>query len=370
MKITATGSRASGARDRKAFERAVRAIGTRARAATSRRDFEHLRRIERRGRWCRALGLATAWIRPNPASAALVSMAQSTRWLILHHVSHKAYDRIDGIPDRYTSAGFAAGGRRFVDWFDWIEPDHWAYEHNHAHHFHLGEDTDPDVLERNSEAFRRLPIPNATKRALVGVFAGVWRIVYYAPATVRIGMNRGADDPSAEGSAWDPRNRMGRRLWSRAMLPVGLHRFVVVPLLFFPLGRRAVRNVAINMAIAEAMSNVHAFLTVVPSHTASDLWRFDSRPRDRAEHLVRQVLGSANYPTGGDTRDHLSLWLNYQIEHHLLPDLTMYQYQQVQPEIRQLCEEHDLAYIQEPMLVRLKRTMRVAVGSERMRRES
>ena len=123
-------------------------------------DFVHLRRIERYGLVATLLGYATAWIIPNPLSAFLLSLGQFTRWLLAHHILHRGYDRVPGIPPRYTSRVFARGWRRYVDWFDWLLPEAWDHEHNVLHHYHTGEDGDPDVAERHLEFLRRLRIPH------------------------------------------------------------------------------------------------------------------------------------------------------------------------------------------------------------------
>ena len=84
-------------------------------------DFHHLLKIERWGRICTGLGYATAWIIPNPVSAYLISQGNFTRWTtVAHHVLHRGYDRIEGIPAHYTSKGFAKGWRRYLDWLDWM----------------------------------------------------------------------------------------------------------------------------------------------------------------------------------------------------------------------------------------------------------
>ena len=109
-------------------------------------DFAHLRRVERWGRIATAIGYLTAWIIPNPITAFALALGQSTRWLLAHHITHRGYDRVPGIPARYTSRGFAKGWRRYIDWFDWIEPAAWDYEHNQLHHYHTAEETDPDQV--------------------------------------------------------------------------------------------------------------------------------------------------------------------------------------------------------------------------------
>ena len=119
----------------------------------------------RLGRAATALGLATCWIAPNPLSAAALSFGRSTRWLLMHHIGHRGYDKVPGVPARYTSKVFARGRRRFVDWADWMIPEAWIYEHNVLHHSHTGEDRDPDLIERNAETLRSSNLPMAARYA-------------------------------------------------------------------------------------------------------------------------------------------------------------------------------------------------------------
>ena len=55
-----------------ALERDLLALRAEMEAAIGPEDFEHFRSIERGGRLCTALGYATAWVMPNPLSAALL----------------------------------------------------------------------------------------------------------------------------------------------------------------------------------------------------------------------------------------------------------------------------------------------------------
>ena len=87
---------------------------------------------------------------------------------------------------RYTSRGFARGWRRFVDWFDWILPSGWDYEHNTLHHAYTGEDKDPDVVERHAEFLRALRVPLVVKYAVLMLVALTWKFSYYAPRTMSV----------------------------------------------------------------------------------------------------------------------------------------------------------------------------------------
>jgi len=346
--------------DVEAFARDVQALRREILASLGEEDLVHLRKIERWGRTATAVGLATAWAGPNLISAAGLALGRSTRWILMHHIGHRGYDRVPGVPEHHTSAKFARGNRRFLDWPDWIEPEAWKYEHNSLHHAHTGEADDPDLVERNAAWVHGMPEP---LRWLM--FAGLtitWRSTYYAPNTMQEWLGKGGAKPSS------------RELWSavlqRCWLPYAGYAFVGLPLLYAPLGPLAVASAFCNSVLADVLSNAHTFLVVGPNHAGDDLHRFDDRSSSKAEHLVRQVLGSTNYPTGGDGNDYAHLWLNYQIEHHLFPDVSMLQYQKVQPRVKALCEKHGLPYVQESVFRRFSKMAKVFVGRTLMRRDA
>jgi fatty acid desaturase len=337
-------------------------------------DFAHLRRIERYGTLASLLGYSTAWVFPNPLTAFALSLGQITRWLLAHHITHRGYDRVPGIPPRYTSRVFARGWRRYVDWFDWLLPEAWDHEHNVLHHYHTGEDADPDLAERNMESLRAMPLPAWMKLSLIAVLACTWKIIYYAPNSLSV------LDPDSRkrlrhehiaylsiGNLIDFRRKAVRRLWLSCYLPYGIVHFGLVPLAFLPLGTTAAWYVLFNKLLAEAMTNLHAFLVIAPNHTADDLYRFAFHYDRKEEFYVTQVMGSANYHCGGEFIDYMSCWLNYQIEHHLFPDLPMRQYSRIQPEVKALCEKHGIPYRQESVFRRFGRLLDVAVGKTSMR---
>jgi fatty acid desaturase len=141
-----------------------------------------------------------------------------------------------------------------------------------------------------------------------------------------------------------------------------------MPVAFLPLGPWAATSALLNSLFAELLTNLHTFLVIGPNHTGSDLYRFDARPGSRGEHYARQVIGSANYTCGTDVVDFAHMWLNYQIEHHLFPDLPMRKYQQMQPRVKELCARHGIAYTQESVLTRFRKMVEVMVGDAHMAR--
>lgn len=339
-------------------------------------DYQHLRKLERWGRICTALGYATAWIIPNPLSAFLISLGNFNRWAnIAHPVSHGGYDGIKGIPAHYASNHFAQGWRRAIDWLDWITPTGWHEEHNRAHHLALGEERDPDQVEHNLAWLRDSKLPMWLRYVVVALFACVWKPIYYAQSTlielrVQNAKKRGeaAEVTTALSMrAWSPLHKEGRQYWGWSILPYAATRFVIIPALFLPLGITAALNVLLTSLMAEVLTNLHAFLVIVPNHTGDDIYRFREPMKNQQEFYYRQVVGSVNYRTGSDLNDFFHGWLNYQIEYHLWPSLPLSQYQQLQPEVKALCEKHGIAYRQESVFKRLIKAVDVMVGKTSMR---
>ncbi|MEM6925653.1 MAG: fatty acid desaturase [Myxococcota bacterium] len=344
--------------DAAAFAADLDALRKRARDSLSSDDLAHRARVAWWARIATLGGLATAWLAPNPLAIVLLSTGLFARWaMIAHHTLHRGYDHVPGAKPHQTSRGFAKGWRRFVDWLDWIDPAAWAHEHNQLHHYRLGEEEDPDLLERNVAWMADNGWSRPARFAVVAFFMLTWKWSYYAPNTLRAHLR---SDRSLAQMWTLP------AFWMRCILPYGLWRFVVLPLLFLPLGPWAAGSVLVNLVLAELLSNVHGFVVIVTNHAGDDLHRFAGPMGDKAEFYRRQVVGSTNFRTGGFVNDFLHGWLNYQIEHHLFPDLPMSTLTRLQPEVKALCERHGVTYIQESVFTRLRKTVAIAVGDAHM----
>jgi fatty acid desaturase len=341
------------------------------------KDYKHLLKMERWGRVCSILGYGTAWIIPNPVSAFLISIGNINRWAnMAHPILHGGYDKVDGIPERYTSKGFAKGRRRMLDWPDWFLVEGWHQEHNCLHHYRLGEDVDPSHLEKNMRWLRESKIPMWLRYTLVAFFACIWKPIYYSQSTLRELRTLDAkkrDDKSYKAitskspRCWSPFHSEGQRYWLKCFLPYFTFRFIFIPALFLPLGTTAVISVFITSLIAEIMTNLHSFLVIIPNHTGDDIPGFDDRTTSKSEFYYRQIEGSVNFRTGSEVNDFLHGGLNYQIEHHLWPAMPVSQYQKLQPKVKALCEKHGVEYKQESVFRRLKKAVDVMVGKTSMK---
>ena len=338
-------------------------------------DLTHLKRMMRWGRACSVAGYATAWLAPNPISAWLIAQGNFTRWAMIgHHVIHRGYDKIPDVPKHLTSKGFAKGWRRFTEWFDWMDPEAWNQEHNFLHHYKLGEEHDPDQPEENLEFLRDSPIPQLLRYPVVAFFAMTWKPLYYAPNTIlelrKVRQRRDKQPVEKfwlfDWRVWQPFVNPGREIWLKCWGPYILFYFVALPLLFLPLGPWFAASMFINRLMAEVIANVYSFLVIVPNHAGDDVYRFDDAIENRDEFYLRQIVGSVNYTCGGDFNDFLHGWLNYQIEHHLWPDLSMRQYQRAHPRVKAICAKHGVPFVQESVFKRAKKLVDVMVGRTSM----
>lgn len=336
-------------------------------------DFQHMKRMELWGKACSLLGYGTAWLAPNPISALLISQGNFTRWTqVAHPIQHRGYDKIKQAPRHYQSKGFAKGWRRFLDWPDWMTPAGWHHEHDELHHYRLGETADPNNAQHNMQWLRQSRLPMWSRYLIVAFFSGIWKLSYYTPRLhkeLRMNDCRMHKQPAPimdRLDAWSIRSPQGRGLWFKSIVPYMTYRFLLLPALFLPLGMTAFTNVLLTSVMAEIFTNMHSFLVMMPNHAGDDVMAFDDKSNSKGEFYLRQILGSVNYPTGSNTNDFFYGWLNYQIEHHLWPDLPLSQYQKLQPQVKALCEKHGIPYCQDSVFKRLRKAVDIMVGKTSM----
>ncbi|MEA3316044.1 MAG: fatty acid desaturase [Campylobacterota bacterium] len=349
-------------------------------------DFEHLLKLERWGRGFTISGFSLillivfyidslstiSIVLISILSSILIGIGNVSRWSdIAHPILHGAYDKVPNIPYRYTKKGFASGNRRFIDWLDWIKPDAWIFEHNIMHHYHLGELDDPDNIEKNMVWLHESKVPMFFRYVFVYVFALTWKLTYYAPNTLRILENKERARkklPPKRKYEISPFKENGLELWKNYILPFGLTKFILLPLLFLPFGTTALITVFTIMVMSEIYANFHSFLVITPNHSAEDIYQFSTPHKTQGEYYLRQIMGSVNYNTGSDLVDFLHGFLNYQVEHHIFPDRTNFFYQKSQPIIKEICKKHNLEYRQESVFKRFFMTLELMVGKTKVLR--
>lgn len=375
--------------DYEAFGKDVAELGKQLLSETGDADVKHLQKIVKWRNVAAILGLATCWTTPNPLTIIALSTWTYASWtMIAHHTCHGGYNRVDA--GRYNSRRFGLGLiNRCIDWLDWMQPEAWNLEHNRLHHYSLNEEEDPDLVQRNIEFVREANVPMMFKYAVVLAFLPVWKWYYYAPNTfkelktnewVKAGkkLPDGFDPKEAitVATLMDPRKKSVRQIINPLDFLVNcvgpqLGRCIVIPsaLALIPnVGLTLAVHALVNLILAELLTNVHSFVTIVTNHCGDDMYTFDDavKPKTGAFYC-RQVIGSANYAAGSDMIDFSHGFLNYQIEHHVYPDLSMLQYQKGAPRLKAICDEHGVPYIQESVFERLRKTINIMVGKTTMR---
>merc|ERR1719231_1231900 len=158
--------------------------------------------------------------------------------------------------------------------------------------------------------------------------------------------------------------------FGRVLGPFFVRQFMLIPALAgLAFGATAFRNALISLVCAEVLTNIHSFIIIVTNHAGDDLYRFERHCTARSgTFYLRQIISSANFQMGTDLIDFHHGWLNYQVEHHLWPDLSMRSYQKAAPLVRSLCAKHGVPYVQHSVFWRLKKTVDIMVGNTSMRK--
>jgi len=382
----------------------IRAIEKETRESMGQDDLNHLQKMRNITLVIYALGLATAgWAQLpwNPISAILLSVSICVRWTMIgHHTCHGGYNGVVGGEHRFHRSKFARGPvRRFIDWCDWMLPEAWDVEHNFKHHYELGEASDPDLLERNAHSIRvSKKLPLFAKYMEMFALMLMWKWFYYAPNTVKEMYDRQEELAKAKGKDFKPQpfkmppapgnfgtstkaatikdvffqafkgNFYPFKVMFGVLAPYFTAHFIVTPGIFYALFGKAVALTALaNLALAEVLTNIHSFIIVVPNHAGEDVYRFNTPVKVKSdEFYLRAVIGSVNFNTGSDLIDYPHGWLNYQIEHHMWPDMSMLAYQRAAPKVKAVCEKYGVPYVQENVFKRLWRTLQIGVGTKSM----
>lgn len=388
--------------DYAAFRKDVHALGQRLEKGQGEADVRHLKKMILWSNMCGAVGVATMWM-SSPLGRLLSVVGLSTwtctRWTMIgHHICHGGYNRQDET-GRFTSGGFALGSvyRRARDWFDWMLPEAWNVEHNNLHHFRLGESGDPDLVERNLELMRSIGVPRPLKYVAVAFLAAMWKWYYYAPNTykqLKIKQMRGEGKVVSETEAhepftlpvalFDPKEaaKFGTSpldFMKSVMGPYLALRFFALPAPLLLFSRSLYLAGVTNLLLADVLSNIHSFIIIATNHCGDDMYKFDRSVKPRSgSFYLRAVTSSSNFRTANglgkkvhgfraDLNDFLHGWLNYQVEHHAFPQLSMLSYQKSAPEMRAICEKHGVPYVQQNVFKRLKKTADIMVGATSMR---
>lgn len=378
--------------DLHSFTKDIRELGDQLEKEQGEADVRHLNKMIMWSNLCAAVGFITMGLGVNIVSIVALSTWTFTRWtMIAHHTCHGGYDRCHPNKGRWNRFKFALGSlwRRVCDWLDWMMPEAWNVEHNNRHHYSLSEVDDPDLVENNLATLREMRLPLIVKYVAVAFFMCTWKWFYYAPNTYKeLKLAKLRRDGQKLPKGVNPEDAVTVKsilfcenpfysAWEFLSIVIGPYlviHFFLLPLPLMILGQLQGNGDAMywsavkNLVFAELLTNAHGFLAVVTNHAGDDMYRFREGCRPfSGSFYVRQVLASVDFARGTDIVDFSHGYLNYQIEHHLWPNLSMLSYQKSAPLVKEICRKHGVPYIKESVFWRLKKTVDIMCGTTSMK---
>jgi fatty acid desaturase len=310
------------------------------------KDIRYIKRIRRYSRIFEVIGRTLIWCLPGPLALLGVPFLFLHRNLeaieIGHNVLHGQYDSFKEIPQFHS--------RKFR-WKAPIDEAAWRQEHNGIHHVHTNVyEKDPDLnhgfLRTNSKVphnkwhYFQLPI------YLFFVYPGM---LYNFNA-----QNLGANDKFRERrfplgnkgyavfenteqlSDDDVKKRHNRAVWR-----VLVKEYLLFPLLALITGYGFFKVFLANL-LADMINNYWIALTIQATHLTEPL-QPEEALKNKGKWYVSQLDSSVNFK---GTRWQSILWghLNYQVEHHLFPDIPAHRYPDMAIEVQQVCKQYNLPY--------------------------
>ncbi|MBK8973285.1 MAG: acyl-CoA desaturase [Hahellaceae bacterium] len=336
--------------DYDAIHKAFDAIKEKHRNDLGQKDVRYITGVRRWSRIFEVIGRTLIWFLPGPFALIGVPFLFLHRNLeaieIGHNVLHGQYDYFPEIPQFHA--------RKFR-WKAPIDEASWRQEHNGVHHVHTNVyEKDPDLnhgfLRTNSKIphtrwhYFQVPI------YLFFVYPGM---LYNFNA-----QNLGRNDAFREkrfpegnkGYAVYPnpehlsdaqiRQRHNRSVWRIWAKEYGLF-----PLLALITGSGFIKVFLCNL-LADVLNNYWIAMTIQATHLTEPL-QPETAIAHKGKWYVSQLDSSVNFR---GNRWMSMLWghLNYQIEHHLFPDIPAHRYPQMAIEVQALCQQYDLPYKSNP----------------------
>ena len=248
-------------------------------------------------------------------------------------------------------------------------------EHNKYHHYYLNEKKDPDFVQANILKGGYLEQTNIARLFFNILSITTWRWSFYCINTYKVLHNNSISVESEKDDNVCTLFTLFQKplvfilnVMRKVFLPYLALWYFVLPMITGSFFSCPMWDIYKKLIIIEILTNVYTFSIIVTNHCGSDLYQFkNSYNRDTAGFVLHAILGSVNYDYGTDFIDFLHGYLNYQIEHHMFPDLSCLEYQLLAPKVRKICRDHGVPYLKESVLFRFIKTFRVMMTWDTMK---
>jgi len=310
------------------------------------KDIRYIKGIRRNSRIFEAIGRALIWCLPGPFALLGVPFLFLHRNLeaieIGHNVLHGQYDSFEEIPQFHS--------RKFR-WKAPIDEAAWRQEHNGIHHVHTNVyEKDPDLNHGFLRTNSKVPHNKWHYFQLPIYLLIVYPRMLYNFNTQNLGLNDefrenrfplgnkgyAVFENTEQLSDDDVKKRHNRAVWR-----VVVKEYLLFPLLALVTGYGFLKVFLANL-LADVMNNYWIALTIQATHLTEPLQPEDAL-KNKGKWYVSQLDSSVNFK---GTRWQSILWghLNYQVEHHLFPDIPAHRYPDMAIEVQQVCQQYNLPY--------------------------
>jgi fatty acid desaturase len=291
--------------------------------------------------WVAFVVIGDSWYQLIVAPCLAIVFAQLA--LVAHDIAHRQVFRTRRASE---IAGLAAGNLGIGMSYGW-----WTDKHTRHHANPNHEERDPDVAPYVIVWSAR------QARAAAGItrLLGGWQAYLFFPLLTLEALSLCVNSFRALA-----RPSLRRRRTEAALLLLHFAAYLGIVLLVLS-PARAVVFIAVHMGLF----GVYLGCTFAPNHKGMPILTDDERP----DFLRRQVLTSRNV-RGGPFVDVLLGGLNYQIEHHLFPNMPTPNLRRAAPIVRDYCAQIGVPYTDAGLLDSYRQALRYlhAAGAPLRRR--
>ncbi|MDU0478878.1 acyl-CoA desaturase [Staphylococcus chromogenes] len=326
--------------------RRLDAIKAEVEASLGERDVAYIKNLIRVQRGLEVAGRATLLFSNRKpaffAGTAMLSLAKILENMeIGHNVIHGQWDWMNDPTIHSTT----------WEWDMNCPSKQWMHTHNHVHHTYtniLGMDHDVGYgvlrVTRDRKWTPQHAFQPLTNAVLASFFQ--WAIAFYDVELGRLFAGKQTWEETAP-KFWETVGKVRNQV---------LKDYLLYPLLTGP----NFKHTALANMWANLIRNWWSYAVIFCGHFPDETETFTKEQwanENRGEWYLRQMLGSANF-RGGRLLTILSGNLNYQIEHHLFPDMPSNRLAAVGKQVEALAQEFDLPYNTDSFPVQLYKVQR------------
>ncbi len=252
-----------------------------------------------------------------------------------HNILHAQYNFLED--PRFRSNTYR--------WDFAVDEGQWRREHNGQHHVYTNiVGKDPDLSFSSIRMHDREPWQpgHGTQPLTIAVSYLIFDYSIGMYVSGALDRRLAGGKHLVTGERTPEEARQDERLFLAKAARLALKDFVLFP----ALGGVMAPKILLGNVLATVLRNVFIAAVVYCGHFTKGMVVFtpeEAEGESRGELAVRQILASGDFE-GGRILSNLAGHLNYQIEHHVFPNLPAWRYPAIARRLRPLCETYGIPY--------------------------